>query len=135
MVHLSPLPLPHTRTHPLEFLHVKPGKGAAFVRSKLKNCLNGTTVEKTFRAGEQLPVADMIRRDAQYTYEDAGQVGVGDIYWHWGAQRLILYWGASSVFRGDASCEHKNIFPEERAVLTSTKLCAFAVCVHGPGQL
>ena len=39
---------------PAEFLHVKPGKGAAFVRSKLKNFLTGNTLEKTFRAGEPL---------------------------------------------------------------------------------
>lgn len=38
----------------IEFLHVKPGKGAAFVRSKLKNFLTGGVVEKTFRAGEQV---------------------------------------------------------------------------------
>jgi elongation factor P len=41
----------------IEFLHVKPGKGAAFVRTKLKNMQTGNVVEKTFRAGESLPAA------------------------------------------------------------------------------
>lgn len=54
----------------LEFLHVKPGKGAAFVRSKLKNCMNGSILDKTFRAGEMLTTAEIQRKDSQYTYED-----------------------------------------------------------------
>lgn len=53
-----------------EFLHVKPGKGAAFVRSKLKNLKNGNTVEKTFRAGEPLEVAQVSKQQCQYTYND-----------------------------------------------------------------
>lgn len=71
--------LPHSQPAyfllPAEFLHVKPGKGAAFVRSKLKNCLNGGNVEKTFRAGEQLQMADLMRREVQYTYQDGDNVG------------------------------------------------------------
>ncbi|KAG2499472.1 hypothetical protein HYH03_002419 [Edaphochlamys debaryana] len=54
----------------IEFLHVKPGKGAAFVRSKLKNFLTGGVVEKTFRAGEMLNTADIQKRDGQYTYSE-----------------------------------------------------------------
>lgn len=57
-----------------EFLHVKPGKGAAFVRSKLKNYLNGSNLEKTFRAGEPLEGAIVEKRDTQYTYLDGSQV-------------------------------------------------------------
>ena len=57
-----------------EFLHVKPGKGAAFVRSKLKNLLNGTSKEQTFRAGEMINSADISRREAQYTYCEGDQV-------------------------------------------------------------
>lgn len=56
-------------------MHVKPGKGAAFVRSKLKNCLNGNSIEKTFRAGENLNAADIVRREAQYTYSEGDEVG------------------------------------------------------------
>ncbi|MFD1176238.1 elongation factor P [Paenibacillus puldeungensis] len=52
----------------LEFQHVKPGKGAAFVRSKLKNLRNGNTVEKTFRAGETIGRAIIENRDVQYLY-------------------------------------------------------------------
>ncbi|CAG9465290.1 unnamed protein product [Pedinophyceae sp. YPF-701] len=53
-----------------EFLHVKPGKGAAFVRSKLKSYLTGNTVERTFRAGETVTLADIERKDVQFTYVD-----------------------------------------------------------------
>ncbi|MNH74800.1 Elongation factor P [compost metagenome] len=52
----------------LEFQHVKPGKGAAFVRSKLKNLRNGNTVEKTFRAGETIGRAMIENREVQYLY-------------------------------------------------------------------
>lgn len=52
----------------LDFQHVKPGKGAAFVRSKLKNLRNGNTVEKTFRAGETIGRAMIENRDVQYLY-------------------------------------------------------------------
>lgn len=57
----------------VEFLHVKPGKGAAFVRSKMKNYLTGGVVEKTFRAGEMLNVPDLSRREAQFTYAEGGE--------------------------------------------------------------
>lgn len=52
----------------LEFQHVKPGKGAAFVRTKLKNLRNGNTVEKTFRAGETISKALIENRGVQYLY-------------------------------------------------------------------
>ncbi len=52
----------------LEFQHVKPGKGAAFVRSKLKNLRNGNIVEKTFRAGETISRAMIENRDVSYLY-------------------------------------------------------------------
>lgn len=54
----------------VEFLHVKPGKGSAFVRTKLKNVRTGNTVEKTFRAGESVPQANLEKRNMQYTYKD-----------------------------------------------------------------
>jgi hypothetical protein len=59
-IHPPPPPPPPTTTsiqfnRRAEFLHVKPGKGAAFVRSKLKNCMTGGNLEKTFRAGEVAP--------------------------------------------------------------------------------
>lgn len=58
----------------LEFQHVKPGKGAAFVRTKLKNVINGGVVEKTFRPTEKFPQARIDRVDMQYLYSD------GDLY-------------------------------------------------------
>ena len=54
----------------VEFLHVKPGKGAAFVRTKLKNVQSGSVVEKTFRAGETVPQATLEKKTMQHTYRD-----------------------------------------------------------------
>ena len=58
----------------IEFQHVKPGKGAAFVRTKLKNIKSGGVVEKTFRPTEKCPQAHIERKDMQYLYSD------GDLY-------------------------------------------------------
>ena len=58
----------------IEFQHVKPGKGAAFVRTKLKNVINGGVVERTFRPTEKFPAARIDRVDMQYLYAD------GDLY-------------------------------------------------------
>ena len=58
----------------IEFQHVKPGKGAAFVRTKLKNVINGGVVERTFRPTEKFPEARIDRKDMQYLYQD------GDLY-------------------------------------------------------
>ena len=54
----------------LEFQHVKPGKGAAFVRTKIKNLKTGAVVEKTFRPTEKMPRAHIDREDMQYLYSD-----------------------------------------------------------------
>ena len=54
----------------VEFQHVKPGKGPAFVRTKLKNVLSGKTVDKTFNAGFKVETATVDRRDMQYLYND-----------------------------------------------------------------
>ena len=58
----------------IEFQHVKPGKGAAFVRTKLKNIKSGGVVEKTFRPTEKCPQARIDRKDYTYLYAD------GDLY-------------------------------------------------------
>lgn len=58
----------------IEFQHVKPGKGAAFVRTKLRNIKNGGVIEKTFRPTEKCPQAHIDRSDMQYLYSD------GDLY-------------------------------------------------------
>ena len=54
----------------VEFLHVKPGKGSAFVRSKLKNIRTGQVVDETFRAGEKIEVVRLEARDYTYLYND-----------------------------------------------------------------
>ncbi|WP_455714543.1 elongation factor P [Anaerosporobacter sp.] len=54
----------------IDFQHVKPGKGAAFVRTKLRNIKNGGVVEKTFRPTEKCPQAHIERKDMQYLYSD-----------------------------------------------------------------
>ncbi len=59
----------------IEFQHVKPGKGAAFVRTKLKNVINGGVVERTFRPTEKFPQARIDRSDMQYLYND------GDLFY------------------------------------------------------
>jgi elongation factor P len=54
----------------VEFQHVKPGKGGAFVRTKLKNVLSGKVVDKTFNAGVKVDVANVDKREMQYSYRD-----------------------------------------------------------------
>ena len=56
----------------VEFQHVKPGKGAAFVRAKMRNLCTGSVIERTFNAGERLPKAHVDRREMQYLYEGDG---------------------------------------------------------------
>ncbi len=59
----------------VEFQHVKPGKGAAFVRTRLKNIVTGATVERTFNPTDKMPKAHIERKDMQYLYND------GDLYY------------------------------------------------------
>ena len=59
----------------IEFQHVKPGKGAAFVRTKIKNVISGGVVEKTFNPTDKMPKAHIDRRDMQYLYND------GELYY------------------------------------------------------
>lgn len=63
----------------VEFQHVKPGKGAAFVRTKLKNVKSGSVVEKTFRAGEKVAKANLEKKEMQYTYESDGEYFLMDL--------------------------------------------------------
>ena len=56
----------------VEFQHVKPGKGSAFVRTKLKNVITGAVIEKTFNPSEKYPGAEIEKRDMQYLYQDGG---------------------------------------------------------------
>lgn len=63
----------------IEFQHVKPGKGAAFVRTKLKNIINGGVVEKSFRPTEKFPQARIDRKDMQYLYSDGDLFNFMDV--------------------------------------------------------
>ena len=59
----------------IEFQHVKPGKGAAFVRTKIRNVITGAVVEKTFNPTKKFPTAFIERKDMEYLYQD------GDLYY------------------------------------------------------
>lgn len=74
----------------LEFQHVKPGKGPAFVRTKIKNVLSGKTVDKTFNAGVKVETATVDRRDMTYLYND----------------------GSDFVFMDGQTFEQLNVSPE-----------------------
>ncbi len=95
----------------VEFLHVKPGKGAAFVRTKLKNVQTGGVVERTFRAGETVPQATLEKSTMQHTYKEGdsfvfmnmesyeeatltpAQIGSGVKYLKEGMEVNVVYWG------------------------------------------
>jgi elongation factor P len=63
----------------VEFQHVKPGKGGAFVRTKLKNVLSGKVVDKTFNAGVKVETANVDKRTMQYLYQDAADYVFMDV--------------------------------------------------------
>jgi elongation factor P len=58
----------------VDFLHVKPGKGGAFIRTKLKNMINGRVVENTFRSGEKMVKPDLESKDMQYLYREGEEL-------------------------------------------------------------
>ena len=59
----------------VEFQHVKPGKGSAFVRTKIKNVITGSVLEKTFNPSDKFPAAEVEKKEMQYLYND------GDLYY------------------------------------------------------
>lgn len=77
------------------FQHVKPGKGGAFVRTKLKKILSGAVVEKTFRAGEKVDEVRLERRPVQYSYAD------GDLYYFMDQQTFEMIPLAEDVIGED----------------------------------
>jgi elongation factor P len=99
----------------VEFLHVKPGKGSAFVRTKLKAVQSGNVVEKTFRAGEMVPQALLEKSTLQHTYMEgddyvfmdmasfeetrlsAGQIGEGRKYLKEGMEVNVVSWNGSPL--------------------------------------
>ncbi len=68
------LDLPEGLMTVVEFQHVKPGKGGAFVRTKLKNYRSGAVLERTFRADEKVPLAVIDKREMQYLYRDSSSL-------------------------------------------------------------
>ena len=68
----------------IEFQHVKPGKGAAFVRTKLRNVISGAVVEKTFNPNDKYPPAYIERKDMEYSYSD------GDLYYFMDSETFEL---------------------------------------------
>ena len=94
----------------VEFLHVKPGKGSAFVRTKLKSVQNGNVVEKTFRAGESVQQAILEKSNLQHTYVESGdyvfmnmtsfeetrltsdQIGIQSKYLKEGMEVNVVFW-------------------------------------------
>jgi elongation factor P len=96
----------------VEFLHVKPGKGSAFVRTKLKNAQTGGVIERTFRAGETVPQATLEKSVMQHTYKEgddfvfmdmetyeegrltAAQIGDRVKYLKEGMEVSVVRWGA-----------------------------------------
>ncbi len=101
----------------IEFQHVKPGKGAAFVRTKLKNIVSGGVVEKTFRPTEKFPTAHIDRVDMQYLYND------GDLFYFMNVENYEQI-GLNSEQIGDAL---KFVKENEMVKICSYKGNVFAV--------
>ena len=96
----------------VEFQHVKPGKGAAFVRTKLKNIKNGGVVEKTFRPTEKFPAARIDRVDMQYLYSD------GDLFHFMNVENFEQV-ALTAEQIGDALkfVKETDMFPQRRGIL------------------
>ena len=75
----------------VEFQHVKPGKGAAFVRTKLKNVISGAVLEKTFNPSEKYPGAEIEKREMQYLVNKGVRFGENGIS-HTTARHRRNYW-------------------------------------------
>ena len=101
----------------IEFQHVKPGKGAAFVRTKLKNIKNGGVVEKTFRPTEKCPQAHIDRKDMQYLYND------GDLYYFMDVENYEQI----ALSTDDIGDELKFVKENEMVKVCSHKGSVFAV--------
>ena len=109
------LDLPEGLFNVIEFQHVKPGKGGAFVRTKLKNQRTGAVIERTYRADEKLEQAIIDKREMQFLYRDGGEyvfmdtrsydqlqvetglLGDASNYLKEGDDAVIQFWGAEIV--------------------------------------
>ena len=73
----------------VDFQHVKPGKGAAFVRTKIKNIMTGNVIERTFNPTEKFPKAMVERKEMQYLYSD------GELYYFMAFLQMAFFTGRS----------------------------------------
>lgn len=86
----------------VEFQHFKPGKGGAMVRTKLRNILNGRTVDNTFRAGEKVGRPDMEQRDMQYLYREGEDLVFMDMVTYEQLHLADEFTGGKSAFLKEA---------------------------------
>ncbi len=87
----------------IEFQHVKPGKGAAFVRTKLRNVITGAVVEKTFNPSDKYPIAYIKREDMEYSYND------GDVYFFMNTETFDLVPISKSVLGDNFKFVKENV--------------------------
>ncbi len=101
----------------MEFQHVKPGKGAAFVRTKLKNIISGGAVEKTFRPTEKFEQARIDRKDMQYLYQDGDLFNFMDVETYDEiALNSEVVGDALKFVKGERGC--KDLFPQWQCILS-----------------
>ncbi|CAN0090275.1 unnamed protein product, partial [Ectocarpus fasciculatus] len=122
----------------LEFLHVKPGKGSAFVRTKVKNLITGNSLEKTFRAGEPVEQAQVDKLNLQYTYKE------GDMYYFMDsatyeevsiAEKVVGDKAGFFLEIGRASCREKATYFKGNVIeVTLPKQMILEVVETDPGE-
>ena len=101
----------------IEFQHVKPGKGAAFVRAKVRNVITGSVVERTFNPSDKFPTAFVERKDMEYSYND------GDLYYFMDPESYEL----SPIGKDELSDNFKFVKEEMICKVCSYKGKVFAV--------
>lgn len=97
----------------VEFQHVKPGKGGAFVRTKLKNLRTGQVIERTYRADEKLEQAIVDKRDMQFLYKDGTQYVFMDNVSYEQLQVEPVVLGGASAFMKEGDSITLSIYEEE----------------------
>mgnify|MGYP000762285865 CR=1 FL=1 len=101
----------------IEFQHVKPGKGAAFVRTKIRNVIAGSVVERTFNPTEKFPTAYIERKEMEYSYND------GDLYYFMDPESYELV----PINSSDLSDNFKFVKENDTCVIMSYKGSVFGV--------
>ena len=101
----------------VEFQHVKPGKGAAFVRAKVRNVISGSVVEKTYNPTAKFPTAYVERKDMEYSYND------GDLYYFMDPESYELI----PINKSDLSDNFKFVKENDQCTILSYKGSVFSV--------